>query len=65
MRQTGRSLDLHGEESTMSAPEVRVEDLKQRLDACESLFLLDVRDESECEIPHFGGQLIPLLCRTA
>ena len=41
-------------------PEIRVEELKQRLDAGENLFLLDVRDESEYEISNIGGQLIPL-----
>jgi adenylyltransferase/sulfurtransferase len=44
----------------MSVPEIRVEELKQRLDAGENLFLLDVRDESEFEISNIGGQLIPL-----
>jgi len=29
----------------MSVSEIRVEELKQRLDAGENLFLLDVRDE--------------------
>ena len=44
----------------MSVPEIRVEELKKRLDASENLFLLDVRDESEYEISNIGGQLIPL-----
>jgi rhodanese-related sulfurtransferase len=44
----------------MSIPEIRVEELKQRLDAGENLFLLDVRDEYEYEISNIGGQLIPL-----
>jgi len=44
----------------MSVPEIRVEELKQRLDAGEDLFLLDVRDEYEYEISNIGGQLIPL-----
>lgn len=44
----------------MSVPEIRVEELKQRLDAGENLLLLDVRDESEYEISNIGGQLIPL-----
>lgn len=44
----------------MSVPEIRVEELKQRLDAGENLFLLDVRDEFEFEISNIGGQLIPL-----
>ena len=44
----------------MGVPEIRVEELKKRLDAGENLFLLDVRDESEYEISNIGGQLIPL-----
>jgi adenylyltransferase/sulfurtransferase len=44
----------------MSVPEIRVEELKQRLDAGENLSLLDVRDEFEYEISNIGGQLIPL-----
>jgi adenylyltransferase/sulfurtransferase len=44
----------------MSVPEIRVEELKKRLDSGENLFLLDVRDESEFEISNIGGQLIPL-----
>jgi adenylyltransferase/sulfurtransferase len=47
-------------ERTMGIPEIRVEELKQRLDAGENLFLLDVRDENEYEISNIGGQLIPL-----
>jgi len=44
----------------MNGPEIRVEALKQRLDAGEDLFLLDVRDEYEYEISNIGGILIPL-----
>jgi rhodanese-related sulfurtransferase len=44
----------------MGVLEIRVEGLKQRPDAGENLFLLDVRDESEYEISNIGGQLIPL-----
>jgi adenylyltransferase/sulfurtransferase len=44
----------------MGVTEIRVEELKQRLDAGENLLLLDVRDESEYEISNIGGQLIPL-----
>jgi adenylyltransferase/sulfurtransferase len=51
---------VSGEGRTMSVPEIRVEELKQRLDSGEDLFLLDVRDESEYEISNIGGQLIPL-----
>jgi rhodanese-related sulfurtransferase len=47
-------------EKQMGVSEIRVEELKQRLDAGENLFLLDVRDESEYEISNIGGQLIPL-----
>ena len=44
----------------MGVPEIRVEELKKRLDAGENLFLLDERDEFEYEISNIGGQLIPL-----
>jgi len=44
----------------MSVPAIQVEELKQRLDAGESLFLLDVREEHEYEISNIGGHLIPL-----
>jgi rhodanese-related sulfurtransferase len=44
----------------VSVHEIRVEELKQQLDAGENLFLLDVRDEFEYEISNIGGQLIPL-----
>lgn len=44
----------------MAIPEIRVEELKKRLDAGENLFLLDVREESEYEISNIGGKLIPL-----
>jgi rhodanese-related sulfurtransferase len=50
---------IQGEE-IMGVPEIRVEELKKRLDAGENLFLLDVRDEYEYEISNIGGQLIPL-----
>jgi adenylyltransferase/sulfurtransferase len=40
--------------------EIQATELKQRLDAGENLFLLDVRDESEYEISNIGGTLIPL-----
>jgi adenylyltransferase/sulfurtransferase len=50
---------IQGEE-VMGVPEIRVEELKKRLDAGEDLFLLDVRDEYEYEISNIGGQLIPL-----
>ena len=44
----------------MSVPEMQVEELKQRLDQGDDLFLLDVRDEYEYEISNIGGHLIPL-----
>src|ERR1035438_8862246 len=44
----------------MSIPAIQVEELKQRLDAGENLFLLDVREEHEYEISNIGGHLIPL-----
>jgi len=44
----------------MGVPEIHVEELKQRMDAGEDLFLLDVRDEYEYEISNIGGRLIPL-----
>jgi len=44
----------------MGVPEIRAEDLKNRLDAGENLFLLDVRDEFEFETSNIGGHLIPL-----
>lgn len=44
----------------MSVPEIQVEELKQRLDHGDNLFLLDVRDEYEYEISNIGGHLIPL-----
>ena len=44
----------------MSVPEIRAEELKQRLDSGERLFLLDVRNEDEFEKSNIGGHLIPL-----
>jgi len=37
----------------MNVPEIRAEELKQRLDAGENLFLLDVRDEFEYETSNY------------
>ena len=51
---------IPGEEKTMSVPEIRPEELKQRLDAGENLFLLDVRNDFEYETSNIGGHLIPL-----
>jgi rhodanese-related sulfurtransferase len=58
--ETGFAEQFSIEEQFMGVPEIRVEELKQRLDAGENLFLLDVRDEFEYEISNIGGQLIPL-----
>lgn len=44
----------------MGIPEIRVEELKLRLDRGDRLVLLDVRDEYEFEISNIGGHLIPL-----
>lgn len=44
----------------MSIPEIQVEELKERLDRGDDVFLLDVRDEYEYEISNIGGHLIPL-----
>jgi adenylyltransferase/sulfurtransferase len=44
----------------MNIPAIQAEELKQRLDAGENLYLLDVREEDEFEISNIGGHLIPL-----
>jgi adenylyltransferase/sulfurtransferase len=44
----------------MSIPAIQAEELKQRLEAGENVFLLDVREEYEFEISNIGGHLIPL-----
>ena len=44
----------------MNVPGIQAEELKQRLDAGENLFLLDVREEHEYDISNIGGYLIPL-----
>lgn len=42
-------------------PEISPQTLKQKLDANESVFLLDVREPSEYEIVHLeGAQLVPI-----
>jgi rhodanese-related sulfurtransferase len=46
--------------TAVSVPEIQVEELKQRLDHGDNVFLLDVRDEYEYEISNIGGHLIPL-----
>ncbi len=45
---------------TLSAYEISVEELKERMDRGEDLFLLDVRELHEYEIVNIGGHLIPL-----
>jgi len=44
----------------VNVPEIQVEELKQRLDRGDDVFLLDVRDEYEFELSNIGGHLIPL-----
>ena len=39
---------------------MQVEELKQRLDAGEDIFVLDVREPHEYQICNIGGHLIPL-----
>ena len=55
---------LRGEEKpvnpTGGVPEITVEELKQRLDAKEALFILDVREPHEYQICNLNGYLIPL-----
>ena len=41
-------------------PQIKVTDLKKRLDAGEDLFILDVREPFEYQIANIGGTLIPL-----
>ena len=40
-------------------PQMSVTELKQRLDAGEDLFILDVREPYEYQIANMGGTLIP------
>lgn len=48
-------------QTTPSLPEISSRELKQKLDANESVFLLDVREPSEYDIVHLeGAQLISL-----
>ncbi len=51
-----------GEESaaTTAVPEIEPEELKQRLDCGEDIFLLDVREPHEYQICNLSGHLIPL-----
>lgn len=41
-------------------PLIHAEDLKQRLDANDDIFVLDVREPHEHQAGNLGGQLIPL-----
>ncbi|HET9840324.1 MAG TPA: molybdopterin-synthase adenylyltransferase MoeB [Candidatus Angelobacter sp.] len=53
---------LRGEEKPVNTgvPEISVEELKQRLDAKDDLFILDVREPHEYKICNLNGHLIPL-----
>ncbi len=55
---------IRGEESTVepttNLSEIQVEELKQKLDAGEDVFVLDVREPHEYQICNIGGHLIPL-----
>ena len=44
----------------MSIPEITVAKLKERLDAKEDFYLLDVREQHEYQICNLEGNLIPL-----
>ena len=41
-------------------PQMHAEDLKQRLDARDHIFVLDVREPDEYKAGNIGGHLIPL-----
>src|SRR5262245_5121822 len=45
---------------TPSVPEITVEELKQKLDAKEDVFVLDVREPHEYKICNLNGHLLPL-----
>ncbi|HUI85161.1 MAG TPA: molybdopterin-synthase adenylyltransferase MoeB [Candidatus Binatia bacterium] len=49
-----------GQPATAMIPDMTPEELKQRLDAGEDLFVLDVREPHEYQICNLGGHLIPL-----
>ena len=54
---------LRGQEKPVSnpgVPEISVEELKQKLDAQEEVFILDVREPHEFQICNLNGHLIPL-----
>lgn len=45
---------------TETLPDIQPEELKQKLDCGEKVFVLDVRDPHEYQICNIGGHLIPL-----
>src|SRR5579864_2547364 len=53
---------IRGEEAPVevTTDEMQVEELKQRLDRGEDIFVLDVREPHEYQICNIGGHLIPL-----
>jgi len=53
---------IRGEEveAEVTTSEMQVEELKQRLDRGDDLFILDVREQHEYQICNIGGHLIPL-----
>jgi len=54
---------LRGQEqpvTTTGVPQMSVEELKQRLDAKDDIFILDVREPHEYQICNINGHLIPL-----
>jgi adenylyltransferase/sulfurtransferase len=56
---------LRGQEKPVTTPqpgvpEITVEELKQRLDAKEDIFILDVREPHEYKICNLNGHLVPL-----
>jgi sulfur-carrier protein adenylyltransferase/sulfurtransferase len=53
---------IRGEEveAEVTTSEMQVEELKQRLDRGDDLFILDVREPHEYQICNIGGHLIPL-----
>ncbi len=53
---------IRGEEApvTNKVPEIQPEELRQRLDAGEDIFILDVREPHEYQICNINGYLIPL-----
>jgi adenylyltransferase/sulfurtransferase len=45
---------------TNAIPQMTVQELKQRRDAGEDIFILDVREPYEYQIANIGGTLIPM-----